>query len=186
MPKLLKATASVIAVFIILPFCAFSCGERHPENLESPAMTVASAPLDVGISLPLELEVRLIDHSAPSDVARIRVSFSSKLQDANIAIALKLPEGALIEQGPTSWQGELQLGKTAGFECTIRQFDSKPGFIVAKATVTAPGGTSFSQAASAYFDPQLRDKNSTGTEQVKGYDGAQQLQIHRRKVSSGN
>ncbi len=178
MRKSFWMTAFCLCSFIVLQGCA-DRQERHSTTL---ANTQAALPLDVGISLPLDLQVTVTELEPTTNVAQIHVDFTSKFEQAKVKITIVLPKDAEWQSGNAIWEGELKAGQTGQMDFALRLKDTKPGFVIAKAAIVADG-RNYSQGASAYLDPEQRLQKQAQTRAVQGYKNVESIHVHRAKVS---
>lgn len=174
---------SMITVVIFLFSASFltSCSKDSDQSKANSAQK-ESAPLDVGISLPLALSMRFTDQSPLNKTFQIELSCTSEVRQANVGLNIQLPEGMVLQSGKNTWQGNLDLGESKQIDFTVRATDSTPGYVIAKANVTYPGGKSFSQGTSLYLDPEKKLEQLSQTRKVTGY-GDGKIHVHKNKDS---
>ncbi|MDZ7267036.1 MAG: hypothetical protein ONB48_05295 [candidate division KSB1 bacterium] len=161
-----------------------ACQKQPPASQAVPAVAAESArlPLEVGVSLPLDLHMQVVDRS-PDGTARIQTTFSPRLAQARVALTITLPEKYELLSGKLNWEGSLKRGETAILDLSVRPRETTPRFVIARAVVTPPEGRVFQQGASVYLDPGQRLEKSVEIRPVKGYEGIESLQIHRPNVA---
>jgi len=178
MPGTRRKLIWLTPVWLLLAMLA-ACGTRPAdENTQSPAAS-QSAPLDVGIALPLELRVTALGEVQRGQVIPVEVKFTSYVAEAEVKVMVDLPPEMSLEGGDSSWQGKLRNGESGSFQFGVRVLGAKPGFVMARAEVIQPQKRSFTQAASAYLDPERQIQKSVEIKGLKGYEGASELQIHK-------
>lgn len=156
------------------------CQERPQTSQTAPAVVAEPArlPLDVGVSLPLDLQMQVVAIS-PSGTAQIQTTFSPRLAEAQVTLAITLPEKYELLSGDLRWEGNLKRGETGTLNLSVRLLEPTPRYVIAQAVVTPPEGRVFRQGASAYVDPARRLEKTAVMQPVKGYQGVESLQIHR-------
>ncbi|MCG3154957.1 MAG: hypothetical protein DKINENOH_01555 [bacterium] len=157
-----------------------ACQERPQSSQTAPTVAAEPArlPLDVGVSLPLDLQMQVVEIS-PNGTAQIQTTFSPRLAEAQVNLAITLPEKYELLSGELKWEGNLKRGETGTLNLSVRLLEPTPRYVIAQAVVTPPEGRVFKQGASAYLDPARRLEKSAEMQPVKGYEGVESLQIHR-------
>lgn len=158
-----------------------ACRQNPPQQVVSAAKQGETLPLDVGISLPLDLQMAVTQYQPATKIAEIEVNFTSKLEQASAKIAIVLPANTTFISGATNWEGALKQGESGQLRFAVRSEDAKPRFVIAQAEVTQPNGQTFKQAASAYLDAEQKLQKAQAPRTVSGYEGAEQIQVYRKK-----
>lgn len=158
-----------------------SCRQNPPQQVAAVAKEAEALPLDVGIALPLDLQMAVTQYQPATKIAEIEVNFTSKLEQARARIEIVLPPNTTFISGATTWEGALKQGESGQIRFALRTEDATPRFVIAQAEVTQPNGRSFKQAASAYLDAGQKLQKAQAPRTVSGYEGAEQIQVYRKK-----
>lgn len=137
------------------------------------------APLDVGITLPLDLQVRVLDNVQINQIVPVQVKFQARMELKNSVVTIQVPEEVQFTGGKTTWQGDLTIGQIEQFDFVIRPKESKSCFIIARAKTSRLNGQEFSQAASAYLDLEGILPKAIETRPVHGYCNVEKIQVYR-------
>lgn len=161
-----------------------ACRNAPQQKAAAVADESAEMPLDVGIALPLDLQMAVIQYQPATNTAEIEVNFTSKLEQATAKIEIVLPANTSLVNGANSWEGALQQGESGQIRFAVRTADATPRFVIAQAVVTQPNGRTFNQAASAYVDTNQKLQKAQAPRELSGYQGAERIQVHRKKQSN--
>ncbi len=178
-----KKTALLFALGLMLGAAGLLLVFDH--NGSKPALNALTAevvPLDVGITLPLQIRLTPLAEAAPGKVVPMQVECTLQMPQAEVALKLEWPRTAQLAGGAAEWRGLMRQGEPLKLDFALRWSGAEPGYVFAKAEVFKPDGNTFTQGSSIYLDPQRRAESAQAMRPVQGYAGAGQIRVHRSQA----
>jgi len=164
----------IVGLFIFL--------DQHSSGSATSPPLAEAAPLDVGITLPLQMLLNSQTEAASGQIVPVHFTGALHMPEAEVTLKFTWPRTAQLVSGKAQWHGVLRQDEDLHLDFALRLAGTEAGYVLAQAEVVPSGGRTFSQGTSLYLDPLRRTKTET-TQPVQGYAGASQIRVYRANAA---